>query len=218
MSAVEPDSLAPLFAPLTDLRGMTPTLAGLIKRACGGDRVIDLLFHLPDSFIDRRERLSLRALTPGKTATIAVEVARIEPPGNARQPTKAIVTDGTAFAELVFFKGFPRAKLLPGAKILVSGKVDDRRNMVHPDHIFPLDQADRLPAVEPVWGLTAGLFPWHLRRPVADALSRVPTLPDWHDSALVAREQWPGFAEALRGLHTPTEPPPEKTRKRLAYD
>jgi len=215
---VEPDSLAPLFAPLTDLRGVGPTLAALVKRACGGDRVIDLLFHLPESFVDRRERLALRALVPGKMATVAVDVVRIEPPANARQPTKAIVTDGTAFSELVFFKGFPRAKLMPGAKVLVSGKVDDRRNMVHPDHIVGLDQADRLPLVEPVWGLTAGLFPWHLRRPVAEALTRVPSFPEWHDAALLAREQWPSFSEALHALQAPPAPPPDKMRRRLAYD
>jgi len=218
VSAVEPDSLAPLFAPLTDLRGVGPTLAALVKRACGGDRVIDLLFHLPESFVDRRERLALRALVPGKMATVAVDVVRIEPPANARQPTKAIVTDGTAFSELVFFKGFPRAKLMPGAKVLVSGKVDDRRNMVHPDHIVGLDQADRLPLVEPVWGLTAGLFPWHLRRPVAEALTRVPSFPEWHDAALLAREQWPSFSEALHALQAPPAPPPDKMRRRLAYD
>jgi len=215
---VEPDSLAPLFAPLTDLRGVGPTLAALVKRACGGDRVIDLLFHLPESFVDRRERLALRALVPGKMASVAVDVVRIEPPANARQPTKAIVTDGTAFSELVFFKGFPRAKLMPGAKVLVSGKVDDRRNMVHPDHIVGLDQADRLPLVEPVWGLTAGLFPWHLRRPVAEALTRVPSFPEWHDAALLAREQWPSFSEALHALQAPPAPPPDKMRRRLAYD
>ena len=215
---MEPDSLAPLFAPLTDLRGVGPTLAALVKRACGGDRVIDLLFHLPESFVDRRERLALRALVPGKMATVAVDVVRIEPPANARQPTKAIVTDGTAFSELVFFKGFPRAKLMPGAKVLVSGKVDDRRNMVHPDHIVGLDQADRLPLVEPVWGLTAGLFPWHLRRPVAEALTRVPSFPEWHDAALLAREQWPSFSEALHALQAPPAPPPDKMRRRLAYD
>ncbi len=215
---MEPDLLAPLFAPLTTLRGVGPTLAALLKRACGGERVIDLLFHLPESFIDRRERLSLRALVPGKMATVAVEVVRIEPPANARQPTKAIVGDGTGFRELVFFKGFPRAKLLPGAKVLVSGKVDERGNMVHPDHIFPLDQADRLPGVEPVWGLTAGLFAWQLRRPVAEALDRIPDLPEWHDPALLTREAWPGFADALRDLHAPPAPPPPLLRRRLAYD
>ncbi len=215
---MEQDELAPLFAPLTSLRGVGETLAGLIKRACGGERVIDLLFHLPESYIDRRERLTLKALAPGRMATVAVEVVRIEPPANARQPTKAVVTDGTAFCELVFFKGFPRGKLPPGGKVLVSGKVDERRNMVHPDHIVALDQADRLPGVEPVWPLTAGLYAWNLRRPMAEALGRVPAFSQWHDPALLTREKWPGFAEALQALQMPPAPPPPEARKRLAYD
>jgi ATP-dependent DNA helicase RecG len=215
---VEHDDLAPLFAPLTSLRGVAETLARLIAKAAGGDRVIDLLFHLPESFIDRRERVPLRAVQPGKMATIAAEVVRIEPPGNARQPTKAVVTDGTGFCELVFFRNFPRQKLPVGAKVLVSGRADERRNIVHPDHIVALDHADRLPGVEPVWPLTAGLFPWHLRRPLAEAVGRVPALPEWQDSALLAREKWPTFAAALRALHVPSEPPGPEQRRRLAYD
>ena len=215
---MEHDELAPLFAPLTSLRGVADTLARLIGRAAGGGRLIDLLFHLPESYIDRRERTTLRAMQPGRMATVAAEVVRIEPPANARQPTKAVVTDGTGFCELVFFKGFPRAKLPVGGKVLVSGRADERRNMVHPDHIVALDQADRLPGVEPVWPLTAGLFGWQLRRPVAEALERIPALPEWHDAALLARERWPGFADALRALHVPAAPPLPAIRRRLAYD
>jgi ATP-dependent DNA helicase RecG len=215
---VEPDRLAALFAPLASLRGVGATLAGLIRRAAGGDRVIDLLFHLPEAYIDRRERGTLATLQPGRMATVAVDVVRIEPPGNARQPTKAVVTDGSAFAELVFFKGFPRARLLPGAKVLVSGRVDERRNMVHPDHIVALEQADRLPGVEPVWPLTAGLFGWQLRRPMAEALTLIPDFPHWHDPALLARERWPDFATALRALQAPAAPPPPECHRRLAYD
>ncbi len=215
---MEQDRLAVLFAPLTSLRGAGPALAALVKRVAGGDRVIDLLFHLPDSYIDRRERVTLRALQPGTMATVAVEVVRIEPPANARQPTKAIVTDGTAFAELVFFKGFPRAKLPPGGKVLVSGRADERRNMVHPDHIVALDQADRLPGIEPIWPLTAGLFPWQLRKALPEALKLVPAFPQWHDAALLAREKWPSFAEALTALQMPAAPPPPTARRRLAYD
>ncbi len=214
---MEHDDLAPLFAPLASL-GVAEPVARLIAKAAGGGRVIDLLFHLPESYIDRRERLPLRAIQPGKMATIAAEVVRIEPPANARQPTKAVVTDGTGFCELVFFKGFPRGKLPVGGKVLVSGRADERRNLVHPDHIVALDQADRLPGVEAVWPLTAGLFAWHLRRPLAASLDRIPALPEWHDPALLARERWPGFADALRALHLPSAPPPPEPRRRLAYD
>ena len=215
---MQSDPLAPLFAPLTSLRGLGESLAQLVARAAGGARVIDLLFHLPESYIDRRTRVPLRAVPPGRVVTVAVEVVRIEAPANARQPTRAVVTDGSGFAEIAFFRGFPHARLAVGARVLVSGKADERRSFVHPDHIVPEAGADRLPAVEPVWPLTAGLFPWHLRRPVAAALDRIPELPEWHDAALLRRERWPGFAAALRALHMPGEPPPPEPHRRLAYD
>ncbi len=170
---MENDPLAPLFAPLTSLRGVGESISKLIARAAGGDRVIDLLYHLPESFIDRRERVTIRETLPGRVVTWAVEVVRIEPPGNARQPTRAVVTDGSAFAELVFFRQFPAARLPVGAKVLVSGKADERSQMIHPDHIAPAGRPDGLPPVEPVWPLTAGLFPWHLRRPLAEAVGRI---------------------------------------------
>jgi ATP-dependent DNA helicase RecG len=62
------------------------------------------------------------------------------------------------------------------------------------------------------------LFGWQLRRPLADALDRVPDLPEWHDPALLAREKWPSHAEALRALHLPGVPPAPAARRRLAYD
>ena len=50
------------------------------------------------------------------------------------------------------------------------------------------------------------------------ALKLLPSLPEWHDPALLAREKWPSFDEALLALHAPTEPPPPVARRRLAYD
>ena len=56
----------------------------------------------------------------------------------------------------------------PGAKLLVSGKLerfDGRLTMPHPDHVVPAAQPDRLPAIEPVWPLTAGLWPRQVAAP-----------------------------------------------------
>ena len=94
MSAVQDISLQPLFAPLTQLPGIGPALARLLARVLGGDRVIDLLFHLPESYLDRRARLTIdqAQAEPGQVATLAVEVVRHEPPANSRQPWKVIVT------------------------------------------------------------------------------------------------------------------------------
>jgi ATP-dependent DNA helicase RecG len=218
---VDQDPLTPLFSPLTTLTGVGPTVAALIAKVAGGERVIDLLFHLPESYLDRRRRPTIAQARPGEIATLAVEVVSHEPPANARQPWRVVVTDGTGFAELVFFK-FGRERQMPvGAKLLVSGKVEQfggRRTIAHPDHVVPADRAELLPAIEPVWPLTGGLWPRQVGNAIAQALTRVPTLPEWHDPALLRREKWPGFVEALRAVQTPTEQPGDVNRLRLAYD
>lgn len=214
----EPFILDPLFAELTSLRGVGEALGKLMARAIGGTRVKDLLFHLPESYVDRRTRTTIAASLPMQTVTLEVEIVRITPPENPRQPTKVTVTDGTGFADLVFFRAFPRQKLHPGARVLIAGKMDDRRQIAHPDHIAPAEKPDQFPGIEQVWPLTAGLFAWHLRKPIAEALSRIPPLPEWHDDALMKREAWTGFAEALRALQSPTTLPGPDPRRRLAYD
>jgi ATP-dependent DNA helicase RecG len=223
MSAVQHDLLAPVFAPLTSLRGVGPALAPLLARAIRGERVIDLLFHLPESYLDRRDRptIARARARSGEVVTLAVEVVRHEPPIGPRQPWRVVVTDGTGFAELVFFRFTREGQLKPGAKLLVSGKLDhfgDRLTMPHPDHVVPAEQADRLPAVEPVWPLTAGLWPRQIARAMEQALARLPPLPEWHDPTLLKREEWPDFAAALRAVQAPDAPPDPRARDRLAYD
>jgi len=218
---VQHDALAPLFAPLTTLRGIGPALAGLIARAAGGEEVLDLLFHLPESYLDRRTRPTIAAARPGQVATLEVEVIRHEPPAHERQPWRVVVFDGTGFAELVFFKRSREGQMPPGARLLVSGRLErfgDRLTMPHPDHVVPADHPERLPAIEPVWPLTAGLWPRQMLSAVAQALERLPDLPEWQDAALLRRERWPGFSAALRMLQAPAEPPDERARARLAYD
>ena len=216
------DPLAPLFAPLTSLRGIGPAVAGLIARAAGDDRVIDLLFHMPESYLDRTARPTIRDAKPGTVATLAVEVVRHERPATSRQPWRIIVKDDTGIAELVFFKFTREAQTPPGAKLLVSGKLDafnGRLSIPHPDHLVPIEQADRIPLIEPVWPLTAGLWPRQVAAGLAQALALVPAFPEWHDPALLRREKWPSFAEAIRTVQAPaTGEPDRRMRARLAYD
>ncbi|HEY3848902.1 MAG TPA: ATP-dependent DNA helicase RecG, partial [Acetobacteraceae bacterium] len=226
-STMPPDPLAPLFAPLTTLKGLVPPVAALIAKAAGGERVIDLLFHLPESYVDRRSHPTIAQAQPGTVATLEIEVVRHEPPATPRQPWRVVVKDATAFAELVFFAANPKAaeeraqRMPPGARMLVSGKLEafnGRTTMPHPDHVLPLAQADRLPAIEPVWRLTAGLWPRQVASAMREALPRLPDFPEWHDAALLRREKWPPFADALRAVQAPAEHPSDRLRARLAYD
>ena len=219
---VTADPLAAVFAPLTSLRGMGPALAGLIGRVAGGDRVIDLLFHMPESYLDRSARPTIGAARPGTVATLAVEVVRHERPATSRQPWRIIVKDDTGVAELVFFRFTREARMPPGARLVVSGKLDvfnGRLTMPHPDHLVPAEQAERVPLIEPVWPMTAGLWPRQIASGLAQALDLLPELPEWHDPALLRREKWTPFGAALRAVQAPTEREPDRRmRARLAYD
>ncbi len=218
---MQDDLLAPLRAPLITLRGIGPALAALLARATGGDRVIDLLFHLPESYLDRRDRPTIARARAGEVATLAVEVMRHEQPANSRQPWKVVVGDGTGFMELVFFRHARGSQMPVGAKLLVSGKLDrfgDRLTMPHPDHVVPAEQETALPRIEPIWKLTAGLWPRQVARAMAQALELLPVLPEWQDAALLRRERWPAFGDALRALQAPVDPPDPRARARLAYD
>ncbi|MBN9560054.1 MAG: ATP-dependent DNA helicase RecG [Alphaproteobacteria bacterium] len=215
------DPLAAVFAPLTSLRGIGPAVAKLIARAAGGDRVIDLLFHLPESYLDRRDRPTIARAVPGRIATLEVEVVRHDAPARPRQPWKIVIRDSSGFAELVFFKFTRQAQMPPGTRLLVSGKLEkfgDRLTMPHPDHMVPADRPERLPGLEPVWPLTAGLWPRQVATAMAQALAHVPDLPEWHEPALLRRERWPGFRAALGAIQTPAEPPGNAARRRIAYD
>ena len=74
--------------------------------------------------MDRRARPTIRTAQPGQVATLAVEVVRQDAPETTRQPWRVLCTDGTGFMELVYFGRPPPRPLVPGAKLVVSGKLE----------------------------------------------------------------------------------------------
>src|SRR5262249_47318042 len=65
----------------------------------------------------------------------------------------------------------------------------------------------------------AGLWPRQVANGIAQALDRVPDLPEWHDAALLRREKWISFHDALHAVQVPDNAPPDRgMRARLAYD
>ena len=212
--------LLPLFAPLTTLRGIGPALAGKIARVAGGSRALDLLFHMPDGYLDRGNTPLLAEAEAGIVATLLVEVVGIEEAAWPR-PWKVTIRDRSGFGELAFFGRRPPALCQKGAKLAVSGKIEvfnGRVQLRNPDRVTPQEKAADVIGLEPVWPLTAGLFPGQVRIAMEQVLPKVPELPEWHDPALLRREQWPGFRDALLQVQAPSVAPGPAPRARLAYD
>ena len=213
------DPLAPLFAPITSLRGVGPHTATRLERVCGGTRLLDLLFHVPDGYVDRRAAPTIRAAIPGTVVTLEVEVVSLDPPDRGtRQPWRVVAQDDTGFVEMAFWKDRPSFR--PKAMLAVSGRLDaygERLQLKEP-RVVPAEQRAQLQTLEPVWPLTEGLKQPRLAAAMQAALAQVPDLPEWHDAALMRREGWPGFRDALRAVQAPEDPPGDGPRARLAYD
>jgi len=230
---MRPALLNPLFAPVTSLTGVGPKQDKLFRYLLDRDdtpRLADLLLHLPVSVIDRRSRPTIRDAQPGTVVTLEVTVDRHRPPppGRSRAPYLVYASDGTGDVILTFFRAKPDyvEKLLPvGAKRYVSGTgqlYDGTLQIVHPDRVVDEDGFAKLPKIDPVYPLTEGLAIGSLRRAVAQALTRLPALPEWISPEVLRRCKFPTFAEALRHVHIPDEPtdilPDGPYWSRLAYD
>ena len=214
---MRPSLLDPVFAPVSALPGIGPRTAANLATLLGvdGDRephVADLLFHLPGGVIDRRLRPGIARAPEGAIVTLEVRVDRHQaPPRSSRAPYRIYAHDETGEIAFVFFHAHTAwlEKTLPvGADLIVSGRVEwfnGRPQMIHPDHIVAVEEADSLPLVEPVYPLTQGLSGKTLQKAMAEALSRIPELPEWLDGNLMTREGWPTFSEALKAMHRPDE-------------
>jgi ATP-dependent DNA helicase RecG len=213
---MRPALLNPLFASVTSLPGVGPKQDKLFRYLLGRDqtpRLIDLLFHLPASVIDRRARPKIRDAVPGTVVTLEVTVERHRPapPGRSRAPHLVYASDETGDVVLTYFRAKPDyvEKLLPvGARRYVSGTAqmfDGTLQIVHPDRVVDEAGLAKLSGIDPVYPLTEGLALGTLRRAIAMALQKLPAMPEWISPEILRRCSFPPMVEALQRVHVPLE-------------
>jgi ATP-dependent DNA helicase RecG len=213
---MRPALLNPLFAPVTSLNGVGPKQDKLFRYLLGRDdtpRLVDLLLHLPASVIDRRARPKIRDAVPGTVVTLEVTVDRHRPTParNFRAPHLVYASDDTGDVVLTYFRSAPGyvEKLLPvGSKRYVSGTAqmyDGTLQITHPDRVVDEEGFAKLTGIDPVYPLTEGLALGSLRRAMAQALQKLPDLPEWISPEVIRRCKFPPIAEALNRVHMPVE-------------
>ena len=191
------DDISALCAPLTSMKGLGPRgeelLTKVLAKPLSPPRVIDLLWHLPNGYLDRRLTPSVMEAAPGAVTTLVVKPVRYNAPpkGSARAPLRIVCEDESASLDLVFFHGDRNAmrRLLPLNELrIVSGRVErygSRLQMTHPDYILAPSERAKLPGIEPVYPLTLGLTQKFLYRVMGDALAKTPDLPEWQEASLL---------------------------------
>ena len=224
---MRPQVLFPLFTDVASLKGVGANYEKLIKKLCG-DKVVDLLWHLPYSMIDRTYQPKIAFAQDGKIASIKVKVIEHIEPQSKKQPYKVLVEDSSGEMALIFFKVYKDSikKNLPvGEMRLISGKVESfngLKQMTHPDYIVKLEDAAKVIGFEPVYPLTAGVSNKMLHKLIYQALQRVQDYPEWLEANFKAQKGLMNFREALIAAHFPKKIQDTEALSpshiRLAYD
>ncbi|MEM6358292.1 MAG: ATP-dependent DNA helicase RecG, partial [Pseudomonadota bacterium] len=222
-----PERLFSLFAEIDGIKGVGPRSIRAFARLRVETRR-DLLFHMPTGVIDRRPSTSLAGVLPGGIVTVEGHATGHQAPRRPGAPHRVTFAAAGTVLEFVFFraKGDWLQRQLPmGQTRLVSGKAelyDDRWQILHPDFIVTPEEAAEIPPFEPIYPLAEGLTQRLVGKAVREALTDAPILPEWHDPALMTREHWPAWRDALQAIHMPEGPgahgPGAPARQRLAYD
>ncbi|HEX8583625.1 MAG TPA: ATP-dependent DNA helicase RecG [Allosphingosinicella sp.] len=217
---MRPDILNPLFAEVEALKGVGPGVAKPLKRL-GLERVVDLLFHVPVSWVDRKRVEVLDMADAGQVVTVLVTPVDYRQSGG-RGPFRVHATDRAGnYLTLTFFNnpGWAKKQLPIGEPKIVSGRMEmygQELQMVHPDHVLDPAEAADLPEREPVYALSEGITSRRLADFAAQGIARTPELGEWIEPSLLERRGWPEWREALVRAHS--DPADALARERLAYD
>ena len=219
---MRPEVLNPLFAESETLEGVGPKLKKPLEKL-GLTRLRDFLYHLPDRFVTRRAIDSLDDGSEGEQIIIALTPTEHHSPRNpGRGPYRVLAQDSVGnICTLTYFgrASYTAKKQLPvGEKRWVAGRLDrygDMLQIVHPDHVEKEGGANLERLCEPVYALSEGLTQPRVAGLAAQALGRLPQLPEWIEPTQLDKEAWPSWNDSLRLAHTGEH---TAARDRLAYD
>lgn len=217
---MRPEVLNPLFVEVDALDGVGPKLKKPLDKL-GLTRLRDVAYHLPERFVTRRAIENLDEASVGEHVVVALTATEHKSP-YGRGPYRVFAQDSIGnICTLTYFgrASYTAKKLLPvGEKRWVAGRVDQYDQMlqiVHPDHVVEASDDTLTRLCEPVYSLSEGLTQPRVAGLVAQALDRLPELPEWIEPAQFDAEKWPAWNDAMKLAHKGEH---EAARERLAYD
>jgi len=197
-------------SPLSELRGVGPARSRALAQA-GFHTLLDLLFHLPFRYEDRRQQLTIGELPGAGRFMLRGRLEGLQRVRVRRRHLSLVrgkLEDGTGRLQVVWFnRPYLLQQVEEGVEYALFGEVRRRGShleLVNPS-CEPADKAFYSGRIVPVYASIAGQGPAMLRRFTRQILDQI----DWDQvadplpSRLRQRHNLPTLAEALRLLHRP---------------
>ncbi len=220
---MRPESLFGLFSPITALNGVGQKTADAVGNLCG-NRVIDVLKHIPRDYITRTHFDNIALAIFGDIPILQVTIQRhIVPPRHSKSPYRLVVGDDTGTLDLIYFKAgesYMKKNYAVGDSVFVSGRLEihnDCKQIIHPDYV----EKDilKIPLCSPIYTQSARISSKMIHKIALQCLQKISPLDEWIDPTLIQKYTFMPFGQALHTLHNPPDTSLiEPARRRLAYD
>ena len=190
------------------------------------EKVKDLLWDLPYSFVDRSKITSLNKLEIGKILTIKVKVLKYNFPRVRNLPNAVICGDNNKKIKIVFFnsfEGYIKKVLQLNQSVIISGKINYYKNnyqITNPTYIKPLNQIEEIAKIFPKYSMTKGLLEKNYRKLIENVITKIDDDFEWHDKKFLKNNNFKSLKFTLNRLHNPKSNLDifSNDFRRLAYD
>ena len=213
-----------LLQDVSTLSGVGKRIRNLLKKK-KIEKISDLLWNLPQGFVDRTNFQTLDKLEIGKTTTIKVKVIKYNFPRIRNLPNKIICEDQKGKIDIIFFnsrEGYIR-KILPlDSYVVISGKINyfkKKYQITNPSYVVPIEKEYYVNKIIPKYSLTEGLTEKIYRKLIEQVLLKVKNIDEWHNSTILKRIGNVSWHESIQKIHEDQKSDiNSKYYKRLAYD
>ena len=193
---------------VTSLKGVGTKKAEALKKL-GISTMEDLVFFLPRSYEDRRNRVDISDAAEDQNSVVTGEVKLVVNDryrGGRKQMLRLLVEDGTGSMEVVFFNAkYLQHSFRTGRKYTFFGKVTrnfGKMQMIHPE----FSDADGMEdGILPVYPLTKGISQREMRTWQKSLKRAYSMAEDILSSEAVERNRLCSLSYALENVHFPQE-------------
>ena len=210
---------------INKLVGVGSKIKNLLKKK-KIEKISDLIWSFPHSFVDRSNLTNLDVLEIGKVTTIKVKVIKYNIPRIKNLPNKVLCKDEKGQIDIIFFnsrEGYIRKMLPINEWVVISGKVNFYKNkyqIVNPSYVVPVSKENYVKKIIPKYSLTEGVTEKTYRRIIEQVLNKIPNLVEWHSPDILKKIGEKSWKDCMLKLHNPNKKLDLNSDyyKRLAYD
>ena len=209
---------------ISTLKGVGKKTKILLKKK-NIEKISDLLWQLPQGFIDRSDMRSLDNIEIGKITTIKVKVVKHNFPRIRNLPNKVTCEDDKGKIDIVFFnsrEGYIRNVLPVNSVVIISGKVNffrEKYQITNPAYIVPISKKKYVNKIIPKYSLTEGLTEKVYRRLIDQVLEKIKDLDEWHSNKILKMIGNISWSKSIFAIHNRKKNDLNSNfHRRLAYD